>query len=571
MLQTQTFQGKILVVDDKPQNLHVLFTLLTKQGYEVRPVLNAEQALSNAWGTNPPDLILLDIMMPEINGFEVCENLKTDVRSKDIPILFISALGNVNEKLKAFSAGGIDYITKPFQEQELLARVDTQMTLRRQQKDLEKKNKQLEAEIARRKQTEEELRKAKNKAEIANKAKSNFLSNISHEFRTPLNSIIGFASIIRKDNLLSEPYREFGQIIESSGKSLLSLINELLDLGKIEAGKLDLVQTNIDLLRLIKNVIKILKIHAEEQGISLILDAADNLPPFVNGDPNRLNQILINIVSNAIKFTKKGSVILRVGCTTPDQSLEDKFIPIVLPINTDGRYNQWIRFEIIDTGIGIDLENFDTIFKPFEQAGDQKYSIQGTGLGLTISRSIIQLMNGSFQIRSKLGEGSTFRIDLYLPVTQNKNEFTSTDKSEISKHRRIISYEGPKRTVLVADDTPANCQFLQLILEAQNFNVIVAKNGEEAFAFAKENSPDIILMDLVMPDINGSEAAKKIRLIHSLNQIPIIAVSASIHKKNFHKINQLGFNDFLIKPIFQKDLNLCLKKYLKLKWIYQNS
>ncbi|MBF0452159.1 MAG: response regulator [Candidatus Magnetomorum sp.] len=701
---------KILVVDDNPKNLRVLYSLLSAKGYDVRPVLTPEQALLSVQGETPPDLILLDIMMPEMNGFQLCEQLKADKKSAPVPIIFISAMDHVDDKLKGFSVGGVDYITKPFQEEEVLARVSTQLTLRNQQKNLEKKNAQLKTEICKRKQIEKQLRKAKQDADIANEAKTTFLSNISHELRTPLNSIIGFATLLL-DTLLNERQLEFSQIIERSGQSLLALINEILELGKIEAGQLKIVQQNFCLFESIHEVIELMKIPADEKKIDLILKIDENLPAFVYGDPNRLSQILINLLNNAIKFTEKGSVTLHVFNVQPYQAVQNDFISIVslpTPINL---HEKRICFEIKDTGIGISPEHVDTIFKPFEQTGDHHFRKQGTGLGLAICKKLIKILKGRLYLMSQLDEGTTFRADFYMPIMHNANTHTfkmerkiigikgqhpvvliaendqnsykllkellipigfivelANDGQEALKKavanvpdvlitdlhlpdlhgiklireirnldtlknlpvivssasvfsdimQKSISagsqfflpkpvnadvlyqqlqnvlniewqyaddsasnsfenqlcipappihknlYEGPVRTVLIVDDTPANCQLLTIMLKSQNLNVIVAENGSQAIQQAKKNNPDIIFMDVVMPTMDGLETTKHIRFLPNLTQVPIIALSARIGKNNFHEYSPSGFTDFLAKPVSLNHLNACLKKYLNI-------
>jgi len=714
-LITKNSQGKVLVVDDNPQNLRILYTLLSNEGYHVLPVRNPELALMNAQGASPPDLILLDIMMPEISGFQLCKILKNDERSSNIPIIFISAVNNINDILKGFYLGAVDYIRKPFQEEEVLARVNTQISLCKQKKSIEKKNEELEAEISKRKQIESKLRKAKKEADKANNAKSIFLANMSHELRTPLNSIIGFANLLQEDSLLNEKHRKFSNTIVHSGQHLLSLINEILELSKIEAGKLELTPIDFCLLDLMNDLFTLMKIQADNKNIELILDMDDNLPKFVNGDSKRLYQVIQNLVSNAIKFTNKGSVKIRVFTfqSYEQDNVNKNFTTIVSqPIKTNTN-KVILCFEIKDTGIGIALKDIKNIFQPFEQTGDQQYREQGTGLGLSICKELIKKMNGGLHLFSKKGEGSTFRIDFLIPVVKGLNHckslqnrkiigiqnqsptiliaennensrkllqeimqpagfklfFAYNGKEALNKTRKhspdllitdfhlpdingnqliqkihkldkyknlpvivlsasvyneiiqesiaagckffhtkpinaellylqlqnLLNIEwqytdethlntlnnqitnikenkkkkqdtGQKKTVLIVDDTSANYRFLKIILESQHLKVIVAESGKKAIYHAKKNDPDIILMDMLMPDMDGNETIKKIRLIPNMMQIPIIATSSIIRKENFHKYSKSGFNDFLVKPISINDLKDCMHKYLNVKW-----
>ena len=574
-------QEKILVVDDNPKNLRLLYTILSKKKYDVRPVLNAKQALESIKELPYPGLILLDIKMPEINGFQLCEKIKSNDKTRNIPIIFISALNNADDILQGFSVGGVDYITKPFHEKEVLARVNTQISLRNQQKQLEIKNARLEKEIYRRKQTEKELIIAKNDADRANQSKSTFLSNISHELRTPLNAIIGFANLLFEDNLLNKNQRESSQIIMSSGKSLLSLINEILDIEKIEAGKFELFKKDFCLAELLNEVIALMKITAIEKGIDLILEIDEKLPPYIYADPNRLSQVLLNLINNAIKFTKNGSVSLRVySFKACEDSLTD-FTTIVETSQKIHSHQTFICFEVIDTGIGIAKEHHEIIFKAFEQTGSKQFRSQGTGLGLHICKKWIEKMDGRLHLLSQEGVGSTFRVDLYMIINNNTNIqqsnykkksivnelqtpdvfFTENDNNNYSQNIKTSS-KGSKKILLIVDDTPANCQLLTMMLKPHNIKTIIAENGIEAIELAEHNTPDLIMLDLMMPEMDGAETIKLLRLIPDLMETPVVVVSSIVKKKNFHEFRELGFNDYLAKPIILNDLNACLQKYL---------
>jgi len=574
---------KILVVDDNPQNLRILYTLLSNKGFDVRPVLNAEQALLCLTNVSLPDLILLDIKMPEMNGFQLCEQLKSENKTRNIPIIFISAMSDVDDILQGFSVGGADYITKPFHEAEVLARVNTQIALRNQQIQLEVKNAKLEDEISRRKQTEKELRKAKEEADRANQSKSIFLSNISHELRTPLNSIIGFANLLAKDTVRNDDHLEFSQIIERSGQSLLTLINELLDIEKIEAGKVELIQKDFCLSELLNELTALMRITADAKHIELILEMDEKLPSYVYADPDRLSQVLLNLVNNAIKFTEKGTVTLRVFTFQTCEDTLKKFTTIIAP-HEPVHHQELIAFEIEDTGIGIAEEHYENIFQPFGQTGSQGYRLQGTGLGLHICTKWIEKMNGHLHLYSQPGKGSIFRVDLHMPISQNHSTQRTNNKIDTrktnhqktnviisenhsiqsSQNRKIVD-KGSAATVLIVDDTPAHYHLLTLMLKSHNLETITADTGIEAIELAKQNIPDIILLDMMMPQMDGAETIKRIRIIPGMTQTPIIAVSSVIRKENFHKYSILGFTDFLVKPISLNDLNACLEKYLSLK------
>jgi two-component system sensor histidine kinase/response regulator len=372
-------QVNILVVDDTPANLHLLVGILAEQGYKVRAAPNGPHALKTAQA-NPPDLILLDIKMPSMNGYEVCKQLKTGERTRDIPVIFISALNEVVEKVKGFEAGGVDYITKPFQAEEVLARVETHLALKRMRKELEEKN--------------AELHRLNTELARASRHKDEFLANMSHELRNPLNVILGMSEALQdgvygelNDRMLNSVHR-----IEESGHHLLQLITDILDLSKIGAGKLELVIEPVSVKSVCETSLMFIKQSAHKKRIKLVSTGDQNIANF-HADELRLKQVLVNLLTNAVKFTpERGTVGLEVE-GNPEQ--------------------QRISFTVWDTGIGITEEDMERLFQPFEQLeSTSSRHHEGTGLGLALVSRLVRLHGGSVAVESEVGKGSRFIVSL---------------------------------------------------------------------------------------------------------------------------------------------------------------
>lgn len=393
---------------------------------------------------------------------------------------------------------------------------------------------------------QEQLRLEKQLAEKANQAKSEFLSNMSHELRTPLNAVLGYAQILQREKEYDPAQvREAIKIIHQSGEHLLTLINDILDLSKIEAGKMELYSTEVDLHSFLTSIISIMRMKAEQKDLLFGCELDQTLPLGVSVDQTRLRQVLINLLSNAIKFTHQGQVILRVTLLATASSTTE-------PVAT-------MRFEVCDSGVGISQKQIETIFLPFEQVGDKAYHNKGTGLGLAITRQLVSLMGGQIKAKSELGTGSTFWFDLQLPII-------STQIKEESKPLEIIGYEGKVRTILIVDDDLMNRLVLRQMLAPLGFELIEAKNGQQGVKQAIELKPDLILMDVVMPVMSGAEAVKEIRQQAVGKQCAIIALSANLFAQE--ESLQAGCNLFLPKPVDLDQLLLEIEKLLQLTWHY---
>jgi CheY-like chemotaxis protein len=547
-LQSQT----ILIVDDNSTNLEVLSETLTRFGYQVSVAMDGESAIEQI-KYHPPTLILLDIMMPGIDGFETCQRLKRDPASQNIPIIFMTALSDTENKVRGFSVGAVDYITKPFQREEVLARVQVQLKLQNLTKTLEAQNKLLRHEIQQREHAEASLIAAKEEADKANQAKSEFLANMSHEVRTPLNGILGYAQILQTSKNFNEKERKGLNIIHQCGTHLLTLINDVLDLSKIEARKMELYATSFHFPSFLHGVAEIFSIRAEQKKVSFICQFDSELPNGVYVDEKRLRQVLINLLGNAVKFTNHGAVIFKVKILEKNPKSD-----------LDAARTFKVRFQIEDTGVGISPEYLEKIFMPFEQVGDLNNQAQGTGLGLAISQKILALMKSRIQVSSQGGEGSTFWFDLEFPEVLDWNQ-----SARISQRGTIVGVEGHQRKVLVVDDRWENRSVAMHLLQPLGFEVQEAMNGQEGLARAAEYRPDLIIADLVMPVMDGFELIRRLRKDSVLQDVCIIASSASVFEAEQCASIAAGANEFLPKPISADGLLEMIRSLLDLKWIYE--
>ncbi len=518
-------RSRILAVDDIQMNLDLISLVLDSPDCTVVTATNGKAAVQKA-KANYFDLILLDVMMPEMDGFEVCKILKDYPATKDIPVVFLTAINDPENISKAFQFGAVDYISKPFSKEELKARVQLHISLKR---------------------TFDELTRTKKEAIAATEAKALFLANMSHEIRTPMNGIVGMVDILKQTDL-TPVQDEYLSIIESSGENLLTIINDILDYSKIEAGGIELEHIPFKLNFELNSVVNMLKIMADKKGLFLKLDIDEMTPDVLVGDPVRLKQIIINLVNNAIKFTEKGGVSISVE-----------------PQKLNGKNAVIIQFKISDTGIGISEEGKNRLFQSFSQVDKSTTrKFGGTGLGLAISKSLSEMMGGEIGVESVVGKGSTFWFTASFEMTSEekflesiqKNFYQNDSENSFVKHLYI----------LLAEDNKINQKVASVILNKMGHTLDIVNNGKEALERFEQNIYDLIFMDIQMPEMDGMEATKLIREFENrenrTKKIPIIAMTANTMEGDREKYLQIGMNDYVSKPFKSEELISIFNNYI---------
>jgi signal transduction histidine kinase/CheY-like chemotaxis protein len=407
---------------------------------------------------------------------------------------------------------------------------------------LRKANAELRREVAMRLEAQAALEVAKRTVEGASEAKSRFLAHMSHELRTPLNGILGYAQLLQRDRALTREQRSSLRVIEDSGEHLLTMINDLLDLAKIEAGRFDAHAREFDLPRLVTHVADVAAVRARSAGLKFTVDTAADLPSHVRGCDRALRQILLNLLSNATKYTRSGEICLRARRASA--------------ASNSGR----IEIEVEDTGVGISPENLATIFEPFERGAHAGAAIEGVGLGLAISRRLANAIGADLSVASTVDFGTRFTLTVAL-------EFVAAPAPATDSNLTVVGYVGERRSVIVADDEIFGRQLIAKLLESLGFGVREAANGLEALKLARERPTDLLITDLAMPLLDGLETMRVARTDAALKRLPIIAVSASTSEYSREEALEAGATNYLVKPIEIESLLAEMGAILQLSWI----
>ena len=542
---------QILIVDDDPNIRKTLRDILTLKGYRPETAETGEAAIEHI-RHNPSALVLLDLRLKDMSGLDVLKEIKA--RSPRTECILLTGYASQRSAIEAVNLGAYSFLQKPYELDQLLLVIRRAIEKQAAEQEVLEYRTHLETLVDQRTQELLQAKKmaetAQAKAESASRAKSQFLANMSHELRTPLNIVLGYTQLLKQAKNLTEKQVTDLTTIHKSGEHLLTLITDILDISKIEAGKVELTPHDFYLPGMLNSLIDMTRMRADQKALSVHAFVDTTLPHTVSCDEKRLRQILLNLLANAVKYTLQGTIRFRVSVL--DQCH---------PSTADATQQARILFEVEDTGIGIPADRLQQIFEPFQQVSEAHFQSEGTGLGLAISRQLVRQMGGELHVESQPERGTRFSFELLLPVTAQQPVLASPPKWQY-----VTGYRGPKCKMLIVDDRSENLRLLVDMLAPLGFELSTAQDGEEALRLARQDIPDIILMDAVMPKMNGLTVTRQLRQDPDTQQIIIIIISASAFELNRQQSRAAGCHDFLAKPLSLDELLQTLDRHLPLEW-----
>jgi signal transduction histidine kinase len=525
--------ARLLVTDDSITVRMSLRNTFEAHGYEVLMAEDGKEALETL-RTQPIDVLCLDLIMPGKSGVDVLREMKADEELSAIPVLLLTSVADRADLVACMDIGADDFVVKPWDARELLGRVRSMVRLKRA----------MDAALA-----------AREAAEAATKSKSDFLASMSHEIRTPMTAILGFTDNLLDPDLSDEERGNCIDIIKRNGEHLLDIVNDILDISKIEAGRLEVESIPCNPAQIVEDVRTLMETRAKERGLDIVSVYRGPIPATIHSDPTRLRQILVNLVGNAIKFTTEGSV-----------SVITRFLP---GIGERERRDPRLRFDVMDTGIGMTAEQMNRLFQSFSQADTSiTRKFGGTGLGLAISKRLAQMLGGDIGVTSEAGKGSTFTVSVGTGPIEGVAMLDNPPEG-ITTHTRT---ERPAQVaplncrILLAEDGPDNQRLIAHILKKAEAEVTVVENGEQAaaqaFVTAECGEPfDVILMDMHMPVMDGCEATRLLR--REGYEGAIVALTAAAMDSDRQACLDAGCDDYATKPIDRQSLIETIRKHLR--------